>query len=96
MNLRHRVGAYRACFRVAVRAPWWQFWRRGELTPAGEIVLRDLARICYANRTTAAKDPVAMGVAEGRRQVLLHLQRMLGLTDDEVHRATQPLESEHE
>lgn len=89
-----RVRAYRACFRAAPPAPvpWWAPWRRGRVSPPGEIVLRDLARICFATKTTASKDAVAMGVAEGRRQVLLHVQRMLSLTDAEVHRLTDPQE----
>lgn len=86
-----RVHAYRACFRVQTGIrPWWRFWKREPLTPASVIVLKDLARVCYANKTTASKDPVAMGVAEGRRQVLMHIQQMLRLTDAEVHRLSNP------
>lgn len=86
-----RVRAYRACFRVGHKRPWWKFWQpEGELVPSGVVVLRDLERICYAHKTTAAKDPVAMGVAEGRRQVLMHIQTMLRLTDDEIHRLANP------
>lgn len=91
--IRDRVHAYRACFRVVTSQPrpWWAFWRKeDELSPVGAAVLRDLARICYANKTTASTDPVAMGVAEGRRQVLLHIQQMLRLTDAEVHRLSNP------
>lgn len=88
--IRDRIHAYRACFRVVTARPWWQFWKKDELSPVGAIVLRDLARICYANKTTASKDPVAMGVAEGRRQVLMHIQQMLRLTDAEVHRLSNP------
>lgn len=59
-------------------------------------MLRDLARICYANKTTASGNPTAMAAAEGRRQVLLHIQRMLSLTDAEVHRLTEPQENQHD
>lgn len=96
MRLLHRVAAYRACFRVLTPAPWWQFWRRGEVSPVGDIVLRDLARICYATKTTASGNPTAMAVAEGRRQVLLHIQRMLDLTDAEIHRLAHPQESDYD
>lgn len=90
MRLRETIGAYRACF-----------WNSqpvedaGSMSPAGEAVLRDLARICYVNRTTASQSPHAMAVAEGRRQVWLHIQKQLSLTDAQVFRITQQLESEH-
>lgn len=90
MNLSSVVRAYRACFRAAphIKPPWWSFWRRGELTPPGEEVLRELARICYATRTTAHKDSTAMAVAEGRRQVWLHIASRLNLTDADIERLT--------
>jgi len=88
MGLREKTRAYRACFRAAphIAAPWWKFWDRGELSPPGEQVLRDLARICYLHKTTASKDPIAMAVAEGRRQVWLHIKTQLSLTDDQISR----------
>jgi len=94
MRIGIRARAYRACFNAGalVRAPWWQFWRGRELSPPGEEVLRDLARICYAGKTTAAKDPIAMAVAEGRRQVWLHIRTQLALTDDQISRLTTPEE----
>lgn len=55
-------------------------------------MLRDLARICYVDKTTASKDPMAMGVAEGRRQVWLHIKTQLSLTDDQIRRLTEPKE----
>ena len=63
----------------------------GELTTAGAAVLKDIAQFCGAYKTTVkispvsrAIDPMAMGVAEGRRQVYLHIQRRLKLTDDQI------------
>lgn len=94
MSLREKARAYRACFWAAtpIAAPWWKFWRRGEMNPPGEMVLRDLARICYLHKTTASKDPIAMAVAEGRRQVWLHIKTQLSLTDDQISRLTDPQE----
>ena len=54
-------------------------------------VLDDLARFCYVNRSTSASNAIAMAVAEGRRQVWLHIQHKLNLTDAQVDRiAYQP------
>lgn len=94
MSLSDRVRAYRACFRAAtpIKPPWWAFWRRGALNPPGEIVLRDLARICHVHKTTAAANPTAMAVAEGRRQVFLHILGQLSLTDAQIERISNPQE----
>ncbi len=84
MSVRDTVGAYRACFRVTTRG-------KDKLTPVAEIVLDDLARFCYVNRSTSASNAMAMAVAEGRRQVWLHIQHKLNLTDAQVDRiAYQP------
>lgn len=63
----------------------------GEATQAGANVLRDIAQFCGAYTTTAkvspvsrSIDPVAMGIAEGRRQVYLHIQRRLRLSDEKI------------
>jgi hypothetical protein len=75
---------------------WWQFWarfkrwRRGpnELSPHGEIVLSDLSRFCRARSSTAAVspvsrqiDPLAMAMAEGRREVWLRIQQYLNMDE---------------
>lgn len=91
--------AYRACFTVQPKpAPrkWWQFWSKPEprLTPPSVIVLEDLRRVCYGTRTTASKDAIAMAVAEGRRQVWLHFQQRLTLTDAQIERLLTPHESQ--
>lgn len=68
----------------------------GELTKAGAIVVRDLARRAGAYRTTLRispvtrqADPIAMAYAEGRRDMFLYLQAQLQLPDEEVLRAIE-------
>jgi len=102
-RLHHRAFGYRAVFvtqdpnlpRVDT-TPWWAFWRPprgGSLSPAGEIVMRDLARYCCADRTTLKVsqadqhvDPLAMAFAEGRRDVYLRIQALCNLTSDDIER----------
>lgn len=62
-----------------------------ELTTAGAAVVKDIAQFCKPYATTAKVSPVqreidvhAMLIAEGRRQVYLHIQRRLKLTDDQI------------
>lgn len=62
-----------------------------EMSQAGVAVLRDIAQFCGSYKTTAKVSPVqreidvhATLVAEGRRQVYLHIQRRLKLTDDQI------------
>ena len=80
-NLRQRTGAYRAIFwsSATVDTP-------AGPNPAAEIVLRDLARICYMGKTTANDSAIAMAAAEGRRQVWLYIKQQLSLTDDQIDR----------
>jgi len=75
-----RVGAYRAMF----LAPEGK-----ELSPTARLVLEDLKRICYVTKTTATNNPTAMAVAEGRRQVWLHIQTQLKLTDRQIFQLDQ-------
>lgn len=72
---------YEACFKT----------NGVEVSLAGAAVLRDIAQFCGAYKTTAKVspvsrviDPLAMGIAEGRRQVYLHIQRRLNLTDEQI------------
>lgn len=74
--------AYRAVFRSG-----------DALGPMGEIVMRDLAHFCYANRptpkisrVTQQVDPVGTAIAEGRREVYLRIVAMLNLSAEEVER----------
>lgn len=57
----------------------------------GELVLGKLAKFCRGNRSSIAVspvtgmiDPIAVGVAEGRREVLLMVLRHLNLDEHDV------------
>lgn len=58
--------------------------------PAGEAVLGDLVIFCCAQETTAKPgpdgkiDPIAMAVAEGRRQVLMHVTAGLNMDQSKL------------
>lgn len=105
-RLHNRVAGYRAVFQrrgpdepLIDTAPWWAFWRKAtpaELSTGGEIVLRDLARYCYANKSTIVAsiksptvDPLAMAYAEGRRDVYLRITGLLNLDVAAVERIAQ-------
>lgn len=69
---------------------------KGELTHDGKVVLGRLARFCRADASSITVspqsgtiDPIAMGVAEGRREVWLWLQRYLYLSEKQVAQAVQ-------
>lgn len=72
---------YAACFKNAAGMA---------LTEPGLAVIRDLAQFCGAYKSTARHtatnmiDPLAMARAEGRREVYLHIQRRLRLTDEQI------------
>ena len=99
-RLHSRVFSYRAIFlRPQANEPparWWQraFWttpRGGDLGPAAEVVLRDLARYCYANRPTLKvsnitqqSDALAMAFAEGRRDVFNRITALCNLSADQI------------
>ena len=98
-RLHSRVFSYRAIFVVpAGETPpkWWQkaYWTKpvgGDLGPAAEIVLRDLARYCYANKptlkvshVTQQSDALAMAFAEGRRDVFNRITALCNLSPDQI------------
>jgi len=101
-RMHNRVFCYRAVFvhpKSEAPAPrWWQpaFWRApvgGDLGPAAETVLRDLAHYCYANKptlkvsgVTQQSDALAMAFAEGRRDVFNRITAMSNLTSDQIER----------
>lgn len=88
-DLLSRRNAYRATF-----------LRANDTGPdqAGQLVLRDLARFCRANRSSLTLttmggtiDPLATAAAEGRREVFLRIAKFIHLSDADVARL---LESE--
>ncbi len=103
-RLHNRAFGYRAVFlrkppeheTLIDSAPWWAVWRKprgGELNPAGDIVLRDLARYCYAGKptlkvsqVTQQSDALAMAFAEGRRDVYNRIVALLNLDSDQIER----------
>lgn len=103
-RMHSRTMAYRALFlhpQQASPARWWQpaFWRRpqgGQIGPAADIVLRDLARYCYASkptlkvsRVTQQSDALAMAFAEGRRDVFNRIVALSNLTPDQITNIAQ-------
>lgn len=54
------------------------------LGPAGQDVLRDLARFCRASETCFHEDPRIHAVLEGRREVWLRIQQHLHLSSEEL------------
>ena len=65
-------------------------YRRTFRCPPGEAVLADLARFCRATETTMHPDPRAHANAEGRREVWLHIQEQLQLSEEELWRLCKP------
>jgi hypothetical protein len=81
-----RRGAYRRCFLDDA----------GNLTPAGEDVVRDLAKFCRLHRSTTVvstisrqTDVPATMQAEGRREVLLRILGHLHVSDADLMRLTE-------
>jgi len=52
--------------------------------PAGQDVLRDLAKFCRANETTWHEDASKRDVLIGRREVFLRIQEHLNLTSAQL------------
>jgi len=85
-RLRNRAWCYRALFMTP----------GGELGPAAETVMKDLAQYCYASRSTLKvsqvtqqSDPLAMAFAEGRRDVFNRITAMCSLSPDQIDRIAQ-------
>lgn len=60
----------------------------GALHGDARVVLADLKRFCYADRSTmkispatGASDPIAMAFAEGRREVFLRISQFINIDD---------------
>lgn len=69
----------------------------GNMRPDAEVILADLKRFCRANSSTAmvspiskSIDPMAMAMAEGRREVWNRLMAFLHLEDKIVLNLTDP------
>lgn len=69
----------------------------GALSPDGEIVLADLRRFCRATSTTVMVspiskqiDPIAMAMAEGRREVWLRIMAHLHIDEKQVFNLEEP------
>jgi hypothetical protein len=82
-RLHRRAFAYRALFKTP----------GGDLGPAAEIVMRDLAHYCRANVTslqyskvTGMADPIATAFAEGRRDVYNRILGQLQLSPEHIER----------
>ena len=63
----------------------------GNVNPTAEVVLADLKRFCRAETSTVvvspvskAIDPLAMAMAEGRREVWNRIQSYLHFADREI------------
>lgn len=52
------------------------------ITPAGDVVLKDLAKFCRANRTTFTDNDRITALLEGRREVWLRIAHHLNLDED--------------
>lgn len=68
---------------------------QGDLTRDGEVVLADLRRFCRASSSTAIVspisktiDPLAMAMAEGRREVFLRVAAHLYINEKQVFSLT--------
>ncbi|QAZ38438.1 hypothetical protein C1M51_02825 [Methylibium sp. Pch-M] len=82
-RLHRRAHAYRSLFLTP----------GADIAPAAAIVLKDLARYCYASKPTlkvspitGSSDPLAMAFAEGRRDVFNRITALCELTDDQIQR----------
>jgi hypothetical protein len=83
----NRKHAYRAVF----------FDASGNVSPNAEIVLADLKKFCRAQSTTVTVspiskniDPLAMAMAEGRREVWMRLMAHLHIDEKQVFNLEEP------
>jgi hypothetical protein len=53
-------------------------------SPPGQIVLKDLARFCRAHESTFHDNERIQSKLDGRREVWLHIQELIKLSDDEL------------
>jgi hypothetical protein len=53
--------------------------------PAGQAVLRDLAKFCRAQETCFHADPRVHAALEGRREVFLRIAKHMNLTPEQLY-----------
>jgi hypothetical protein len=96
--------------KIIDRMTWKRtFWRSRFLDQAGRPTaeamkaLRDLSTFCYGNKPSAKVsqksgciDPIAMGIAEGRREVFLHIVNLLNLDDAAFNRLLTQYQQEND
>lgn len=64
-------------------------YKRTYDTPDGRVVLADLATFCFLSETThVVGDRDSSMIAEGRRQVILRISKMTGLTPVQIESFT--------
>ena len=59
----------------------------------GKRVLEDLFHLCHAQHTTYAGDVNAALIAEGKRQIWIHIMTMLSLSPDDVSRLAHEIKA---
>jgi hypothetical protein len=71
-------GLYRSCF----------CGDDGEVHRAGREVIENLRQMTKYGSSPFSTDPVRMAYQVGQQDVMLHLMKMLNITDAEIHRLT--------
>jgi len=71
----------------------------GNVNPSAEVVLADLKRFCRVETSTVTVspvtktiDPLAMAMAEGRREVWNRIQQYLHMADREITQLKEDME----
>lgn len=77
------MGSIRATFDFLRRRK--QSYQLALTGPAGQDVLRDLAKFCRANESAFDPDPRIHAALEGRREVWLRIQAHLNLTPAQLY-----------
>jgi hypothetical protein len=65
------------------------FMPDGEMTRDAEIVIADLRRQCFWDRTTMDPDSNIMREREANRRLFLRIMRLLDLTEDQIKHAME-------
>jgi hypothetical protein len=55
---------------------------------SNRLALQDMAKFCFAAKSTFDPDPRIHALREGRREVWLRISQYLNLTDDEIWNLT--------